>query len=153
SKNVSRQHARLCLRQGVPCVEDLGSSNGTRVNGDLVKGIRELRPGDTVIFGDITFQVVDERPAARESHHVPEAGRGDREMSSTAPHARVERLENPNSGKNSRDHGKLAPVNAPPKPSQQVPQQPRSQVSRHRDSSESEASYRYAREICVGLLG
>ena len=60
SKNVSRNHARLTIRESIPHVEDLGSSNGTKVNGIPIKGITELHVGDSITFGDMTLQLVEE---------------------------------------------------------------------------------------------
>ncbi len=45
--NVSRRHAELILRDGVWVIRDLGSTNGTTVNGESV-GRSQLRPGDLV---------------------------------------------------------------------------------------------------------
>ena len=50
---LSRHHA--VLRQdpsGTTAIEDLGSANGTYVNGKKVRGIRHLETGDTVEVGD-----------------------------------------------------------------------------------------------------
>jgi pSer/pThr/pTyr-binding forkhead associated (FHA) protein len=46
---VSRQHARIERREDAFCVLDLGSTNLTRVNGEVVAE-RELRHGDEVRF-------------------------------------------------------------------------------------------------------
>jgi pSer/pThr/pTyr-binding forkhead associated (FHA) protein len=48
---VSRRHARLICRDGAWIVQDLGSTNGTAVNGVAV-GRCELRPGDRLCVGD-----------------------------------------------------------------------------------------------------
>jgi hypothetical protein len=47
---VSRRHARLIFRDGIWVLQDLGSTNGTRVNGERV-GRCELRPGDVLGLG------------------------------------------------------------------------------------------------------
>ena len=39
-RNVSRLHARLVRASGVVYIEDLGSLNGTRVNGERISGRR-----------------------------------------------------------------------------------------------------------------
>jgi pSer/pThr/pTyr-binding forkhead associated (FHA) protein len=67
SKNVSRNHARLTIRDKIPRVEDLGSSNGTKVNGVPINGITELHAGDSITFGDMTLQFVEELPSAVKS--------------------------------------------------------------------------------------
>jgi hypothetical protein len=48
---VSRRHAQLRFRDGRWILQDLESTNGTRVNGFRV-GRCELRPGDRVAIGD-----------------------------------------------------------------------------------------------------
>ncbi|MBN1773766.1 MAG: DUF4388 domain-containing protein [Deltaproteobacteria bacterium] len=47
---VSRKHARLTIRADHIRIEDLGSTNGTFVNGERVKSA-ELKPGDRVLIG------------------------------------------------------------------------------------------------------
>ena len=51
SSDVSRNHARVWRDGASVFVEDLGSSNGTLVNGTLVKGTAQLQLGDRVQFG------------------------------------------------------------------------------------------------------
>lgn len=48
---VSTVHARLFRRDGDVFVEDLGSKNGTFVNGEQVTRPKRLRRGDRVQFG------------------------------------------------------------------------------------------------------
>jgi diguanylate cyclase (GGDEF)-like protein len=49
---ISWQHAQVLRREdGDYAVLDLGSTNGTRLNGDLVKGERRLREGDKIFLG------------------------------------------------------------------------------------------------------
>ncbi len=45
---LSRQHARLVLQNNVLSVEDLGSRNGTFVNGEQITGLTPLEPGDEI---------------------------------------------------------------------------------------------------------
>ena len=47
---VSRTHAKLCFRSGSWVIQDLGSTNGTWVNGRRV-GRSQLQPGDRVELG------------------------------------------------------------------------------------------------------
>jgi hypothetical protein len=53
---VSRHHARLVFRDGTWVLQDLESTNGTLVNHRRV-GRYQLRPGDTILFGDQPVQV------------------------------------------------------------------------------------------------
>ena len=53
---VSRRHARLSFRDGRWILQDLGSRNGTRVNGVRV-GRCEVRPGDLVELGNTHLTV------------------------------------------------------------------------------------------------
>ncbi len=48
---VSGRHARVFKRDGSPYLEDLGSTNGTFVNGQPLAAERLLRPGDVVAVG------------------------------------------------------------------------------------------------------
>lgn len=48
---VSRQHARIDFVSSTYFVSDLGSTNGTRVNGRPVKGRQALRDGDVIELG------------------------------------------------------------------------------------------------------
>ena len=55
---ISRQHARISRDpQGQLVVEDLGSTNGTYVNGQRISGAQVLNPGDTVQMGRSTLTV------------------------------------------------------------------------------------------------
>lgn len=59
--SVSRQHARLRVAEGIAVLEDLDSSNGTRVNGRELTAPVELRHGDVLAFGNVTLRVDDGR--------------------------------------------------------------------------------------------
>ncbi len=49
--NVSREHARIKPGASGYVVQDLGSTNGTLVNGQRISGTRMLADGDIVSFG------------------------------------------------------------------------------------------------------
>lgn len=53
---VSRRHARLIFRDAFWVVQDLASTNGTRLNGRAVGRCR-LRPGDRLAFGEAELRV------------------------------------------------------------------------------------------------
>ena len=55
---VSRHHARLTLQGGSYALEDLGSTNGTFVNGRRITGPTALSPGDMVGLGDTVVLAV-----------------------------------------------------------------------------------------------
>jgi len=57
SADVSRQHCRLTITPGCVTVQDLGSVNGTLVNGRLCQGIQSLLPYDQLQVGPVTFRV------------------------------------------------------------------------------------------------
>lgn len=58
---VSRRHLRLIRRSDDVFVEDLGSANGTHVNGRPVRGATRLHHGDTLVIGTrrIVLRVLD----------------------------------------------------------------------------------------------
>ncbi len=60
---VSRRHARLEFARGVVYLTDLGSSNGTFLNGKRLKseGI-EVRPGDDIDVGNTRLTVLGTAP-------------------------------------------------------------------------------------------
>jgi pSer/pThr/pTyr-binding forkhead associated (FHA) protein len=49
---ISRRHARLTFQGGKYVLEDLGSTNGTFVNGQRLAGPRVLKTGEVVSFGE-----------------------------------------------------------------------------------------------------
>ncbi len=53
---ASGRHAQLTRHGGLLYVEDLGSTNGTFVNGHKTVGATPLRNGDTVRVGSTTFR-------------------------------------------------------------------------------------------------
>ena len=61
-EEISRSHARISLdRSGFCAIEDLGSTNGTFVNGLRISGPQTLSVGDTIEVGGTTL-VVRELP-------------------------------------------------------------------------------------------
>ncbi|WP_086773366.1 DUF1707 and FHA domain-containing protein [Streptomyces bobili] len=55
--SVSRVHAELSRQGGVWILRDLGSTNGTTVNGRRVIGAAVVREGDQVAFGLMAFRL------------------------------------------------------------------------------------------------
>jgi FHA domain len=54
---TSQQHARLFAKNNSWFVEDLGSTNGTFVNGDKLAGRRRLKQGDVVRIGQTELRL------------------------------------------------------------------------------------------------
>jgi predicted component of type VI protein secretion system len=56
---VSRRHAKLTLQGNAYQLEDLGSTNGTFVNGNRLSGPFTLKANDTVSFGENIVLIVE----------------------------------------------------------------------------------------------
>jgi pSer/pThr/pTyr-binding forkhead associated (FHA) protein/tetratricopeptide (TPR) repeat protein len=65
-QNVSRKHARLTLRNSVLTLEDLGSYNGTSLNGSALSGHATLKDGDVILIGDYRLGIQEEKVAQAE---------------------------------------------------------------------------------------
>lgn len=64
---ISRKHSRLSFQGGKYVLEDLGSTNGTFVNGQRLAGPVVLKPGDVVSLGEqivLMYDVVSYDPGA-----------------------------------------------------------------------------------------
>jgi DNA-binding NtrC family response regulator len=69
AKSVSRNHARIIPDGEGYLVQDLGSTNGTKVNGDkLADQPVRIAAGDTIVFGEVVAQL---RLAARSKVYAP----------------------------------------------------------------------------------
>jgi hypothetical protein len=68
---VSRRHARIRMVEGKHVIEDLGSTNGTFVNGEQLTEPRELEVGDLIRFGLIAWRL---KPAAVGTRVAPRPG-------------------------------------------------------------------------------
>ncbi len=59
-RTVSRRHAEVKVDDSGACwVEDLGSHNGTSVNGLRLDQPKQVKSGDTIMFGQVEFRVSD----------------------------------------------------------------------------------------------
>lgn len=56
---ASSRHARVVLQGGIVMLEDLGSTNGTYLNEELLAGVAPLHNGDRVRIGDSEFTYED----------------------------------------------------------------------------------------------
>ena len=76
---VSRNHAKVIVEDGGMFVEDVGSTNGTFVDGERIEADTrvELTDGAEVVFGSLGLQVVlpsvgEEQPAEADTQEQPE---------------------------------------------------------------------------------
>src|SRR3954453_12170968 len=56
SSEVSRRHWQFFEKNGMLLVKDLGSSNGTFLNGKKIEGQRVLEPGDELSIGPVKLR-------------------------------------------------------------------------------------------------
>jgi Inner membrane component of T3SS, cytoplasmic domain/Domain of unknown function (DUF4388) len=66
---VSRKHAKITVKAGGITIEDLGSTNGTFVNGEKVKQA-QLKEGDRILIGTSILKLVQQ---GADSEHVDES--------------------------------------------------------------------------------
>jgi pSer/pThr/pTyr-binding forkhead associated (FHA) protein len=58
-ESVSRRHAKLAvMSDGEPAIEDLGSQNGTFINGKAIVGSARLHVGDRITLGSCDLEVL-----------------------------------------------------------------------------------------------
>ena len=67
SHTVSRRHARIVVTREETTIEDLGSKNGTMVNGDRISELVVLKDGDEIQVGSlmVTYRLADSIPSTR----------------------------------------------------------------------------------------
>lgn len=56
---VSGYHAKIYIKNNIFYLEDLGSTNGTFVNGQKIQGRIKLNVNDQIRLGNIVFKVID----------------------------------------------------------------------------------------------
>lgn len=76
SESVSRHHCVFTLDDFSVRLRDLGSTNGTFVNGQRVQGQAILQPGDRILIGKLEFEIVIEGAAAAVQHARVEVATG-----------------------------------------------------------------------------
>jgi len=64
SDMVSRHHCVFSIDDYAVRLRDLGSTNGTRVNGEALRGEVVLKPGDQIGIGKMELELVIRQPAA-----------------------------------------------------------------------------------------
>ncbi len=73
---VSRKHARVYTQGAYYVLEDLGSTNGTSVNGQRISGGHTLQPGEVITLGEkivLVFELISEPQTVASANAVPPA--------------------------------------------------------------------------------
>src|SRR5438045_3242773 len=98
-RNVSRRHARLLRQNGHVVVEDLGSYNGIKINGERIQGQTSVNDGDLIQIGDYDLAI---QPEASPS------------MASTSPMASPPPLQLGNGTSQAHQSSPRIPAHPPP---------------------------------------
>src|SRR4051794_40842190 len=93
SSQVSRKHCELFEKKGLLLVKDLGSSNGTLVNGKRIKGQQVLEPGDELTIGPVQLRVSKVGAKAPASAGKPAPSPGDTAVTPGAGAAVAEEVD------------------------------------------------------------
>jgi pSer/pThr/pTyr-binding forkhead associated (FHA) protein len=88
--DVSRRHAEIEIAAGELSIVDLGSTNGTFVNGDRIDQQRRLRDGDEVRIGSTIWRLRAPTGATRIAETMSAAERGATRPSQTALQSEAE---------------------------------------------------------------
>lgn len=67
SQRASREHAHIRREGRRVFLDDMGSTNGTFLNGERILGSAQLRDGDQISIGDIVFTFHDPDTTTRET--------------------------------------------------------------------------------------
>jgi len=74
--SLSRRHARLRWERGTGLLEDLGSHNGTLLNGHRIEGRSPVAPGDEITLGRLSLRVEAEVPPPIPAFEDPDVDSG-----------------------------------------------------------------------------
>jgi hypothetical protein len=64
AQTVSRRHARITIFRGAATIEDLGSTNGTHVNGSRICSLTPIADGDEIALGTAVLHFRARDPGA-----------------------------------------------------------------------------------------
>lgn len=133
---VSRKHARILTEDGGIWIEDLGSSNGTRVNGETIKQKQSLKDGDSISMGPVVFNF---KPIELE----PESETAEQPAEEGGAHTRVVSVSELKKSRNKgvammpKDASREQVVEMGRRSTQMIPAQPRASAPGLRRSSNS----------------
>jgi len=68
---VSRYHAKIEFSNGAWLLRDLGSTNGTKINGEKLSSPKPIKIGDIIIMGDQTMRIVSDGEKPSEEIRLP----------------------------------------------------------------------------------
>lgn len=106
---VSRRHVRLYLDGGVYIVEDLGSTNGTFINGKRLTNPVPLHSGDIIMLGEAATLVYEASQYDPNATMISPSG-GNATLASSAPAAPVPQKITPPSAQNYAGQVPAGPV-------------------------------------------
>ena len=115
SDAISRRHCELTTEDGHVWVEDLGSRNGTVVNGVKIVEKTELFGGDTLKVGKLEFEISILQPAANDEFDVSDWLETEEETNATPladPETRQFELDETQQGELRRAAEQSEPVEA-----------------------------------------
>jgi pSer/pThr/pTyr-binding forkhead associated (FHA) protein len=85
SEAISRRHAMIFAQEGKILIRDLGSRNGTYVNGDKIAEERVLQSGDRLQFGPLAFEILIDHTLGGEKKPKVESVKEAAVRATTAP--------------------------------------------------------------------
>lgn len=77
SDSISRRHCEITVEDGQAVVRDLGSKNGTYLNGSKIDGQQRLSSGDQLLVGKLELEVIIKTAAPAPQPTAPAAGSSD----------------------------------------------------------------------------
>jgi predicted component of type VI protein secretion system len=94
---VSRRHARFFMRDDNIFVEDLGSTNGTFLNGERISSPKQLRVGDVITLGENVVLVFEKLSVDLDATTVSPQAPQEEEMMPGAPPPQYQEVKQPQS--------------------------------------------------------
>ncbi len=110
---VSREHTRIFENLGRPWIEDLGSANGTLVNGERIDLPRELKTGDALAIGAALINFVELEPTVSKPGRLPPPVSDGEELVTESGRNHLLTLEPPGRALYTEDQEATAPVGKP----------------------------------------
>lgn len=94
---VSRRHARFFMRDDNIFVEDLGSTNGTFLNGERISSPKQLRVGDVITLGENVVLVFEKLSVDLDATTVSPQAPKEEEMMPGEPPPQYQEVKQPQS--------------------------------------------------------